>query len=109
MKRILPIAVVVIAVLQAWDKGLIDWPTPVAAEHEIVAAFRKSLAYDFGVIAIEIDKGKSIQEVDAAIESAFQRAADEADRTISDDIEAIADDDLAGLATLFRDLSEVLE
>lgn len=115
MKQAIPILLIVGAfVMQAFDRGWIPIPDPdpdppVATEHALVKAFRVSLAHDLGSVAIGIDQGKTLAEVDAAIEAAFERAAHAADLTLSDDIEQLADDDQAGLAALLRRTSEDLE
>ena len=113
MNRAFPVLLIVAALaLQAFDRGWIPTPTPqppIATEHELVKAFRISLSHDLGSVAIGIDQGKTIKEVDAAIEAAFQRAAHAADNALSDDIEQLADDDQVGLAALLRRTSEDLE
>lgn len=109
MNRAFPIVLIVAALaLQAFDRGWIPTP-PIATEHGLVRAFRVSLSHDLGSVAIGIDQGKTIQEVDAAIEAAFERAAHAADLALSDDIEQLADDDQVGLAALLRRTSEELE
>ena len=113
MNRAFPIVLIVAALaLQAFDSGWIPTPVPtppIATEHDLVKAFRVSLSHDLGAVAIGIDQGKTLPEVDSAIESAFQRAAHAADKALSDDIEQLADDDQVGLAALLRRTSEVLE
>ena len=113
MNRAFPIVLIVAALaLQAFDRGWIPTPAltpPVATEHDLVTAFRVSLSHDLGAVAIGIDQGKTLQEVDAAIEAAFERAAHAADLELSDDIEQLADDDQVGLAALLRRTSEDLE
>ena len=113
MNRAFPLLLIVAALgLQAFDRGWIPTPTPtppVATEHELVKAFRISLAHDLGSVAIGIDQGKTLAEVDAAIEAAFDRAAHAADLALSNDVEQLADDDQAGLAALLRRTSEDLE
>lgn len=113
MNRAFPLLLIVAALgLQAFDRGWIPTPTPtppIATEHELVKAFRVSLSYDLGAVAIGIDQGKTLAEVDAAIEAAFERAAHAADLALSDDIEKLADDDQVGLAAILRRTSEDLE
>jgi len=113
VNRAFPIVLIVAALaLQTFDRGWIPAPAPtppIATEHELVKAFRVSLSHDLGAVAIGIDQGKSITEVDAAIGAAFQRAAHAADLALSDDIEQLADDDQVGLAALLRRTSEDLE
>jgi len=113
VKGAFPIVLIVAALaLQAFERGWIPTPAPtppVATEHDLVKAFRVSLSHDLGAVAIGIDQGKTLQEVDAAIEAAFKRAAHEADLALSDNIEQLADDDQVGLAALLRRTSEDLE
>ena len=113
MNRAFPIVLIVAALaLQAFDRGWITKPIPtppVATEHELVKAFRVSLSHDLGAVAIGIDQGKTLAEIDAAIEAVFERAAHAADLALSDDIEQLAADDQAGLAALLRRTSEDLE
>jgi len=113
VKGAFPIVLIVAALaLQAFERGWIPTPAPtppVATEHDLVKAFRVSLSHDLGAVAIGIDQGKTLQEVDAAIEAAFKRAAHAADLALSDNIEQLADDDQVGLAALLRRTSEDLE
>jgi len=73
----------------------------------ITEAFAKSLATDFGEIANLVDE-KSPNEIDKAIENAFQRAADESDRELDKSIQIIADDDYEGLKDALLKASEGL-
>lgn len=113
MNQAIPILLVVGAfVMQAFDRGWIPTPAPtppVATEHELVKAFRVSLSHDLGAVAIGIDQGKTLEEVDAAIEAAFKRAAYESDLALSTEMENLTADDQAGLAALLRRTSEDLE
>lgn len=113
MNRAFPIVLIVAALaLQAFERGWILTPAPtppIATEHELVKAFRVSLSHDLGSVAIGIDQGKTIPEVDAAIEAAFKRAAYESDLALSAEMEKLAADDQVGLAVLLRRTSEDLE
>ena len=71
-------------------------------------AFSLSLSADLDEIANEVGV-KNLEEIDAALENAFKRAADEADRELNKSIEILADDDYEGLEAALRKTAEGLK
>jgi hypothetical protein len=74
----------------------------------VEAAFSDSLSADLLEIANEVGV-KNLAEIDKAIENAFQRAADEADRELDKSIQSLADDDYEGLKDALRKTAEELK
>lgn len=94
------ICVIAIAALLAFPYINIELP-PVDKGSPIADAFVMSLATDLESIADAVGD-KSPAEVDAAIENAFKRATDEADRELDKSIQNLADDDYERLKEVLR-------
>jgi len=81
---------------------------PIITESPLTAAFERSLSEDLGTIAEAVGV-KSPVEIDKALEAAFLRAADEADRVLDESIQPLADDDYEGLREVLQENSEDLK
>lgn len=101
------IGTIAIVALLAFPHIDIDIPIS-GGESPLAEAFATQLATDLNAIAGGVGE-KSPAEIDKAIENAFDRAADAADRELDKSIQVLADDDYEGLKDTLRDAAEELE
>ena len=97
----------IIAVLAMEYMPDIDIPIN-GGQSAVEAAFSESLSADLLEIAEEVG-AKNPAEIDTALENAFSRAADAADRELDKSIQILADDDYEGLKDALSDVSEGLK
>ena len=97
----------IIAVLAMDYMPDIDIPIN-GSQSAVEAAFSLSLSADLDAIAKEVGV-KNPAEIDTALENAFSRAADAADRELDESIQSLADDDYDGLKDVLSDVSEGLK
>lgn len=96
----------IIAVLAMEYMPDIDIPIN-GSQSTVEAAFSLSLSEDLGAIAKEVGV-KNPAEIDTALENAFSRAADAADRELDKSIQSLANDDYEGLKDALTGASEGL-
>ena len=112
MNKTASIVIVIIAALAAsWDH-LPDLGIDLEIVREqplILSEYGDSLAIDMVDVADGIDSGKSVAEVTDAIQAAFDRAKSNSYLAIAGDIEALDNEDRAGLEKLLREVAKGLE
>ena len=99
----------IIAVLAMEYMPDIEIPIPInGGQSAVESAFSESLSADLLEIAEEVGV-KNPAEIDTALENAFSRAADAADRELDKSIQSLANDDYEGLKDALSDVSEGLK
>lgn len=103
------IAVLALAII--WGRGYLPdgtTPEPEVAS-AIVVEYRKSLSRDLFHAAGLLESEASVQDVTTSLQDAFSNAAKRSYQSITEDVNAIADDDRQGMANLLRRHAEAIQ
>ena len=101
--------VALLALAVVWGRGYLPDPQPQPEPSRIVAAYRESLSRDLFQAALLLESDATVQDVTTSLQDAFDNASKRSYQSIAADVNAIADDDRQGLATLLRYHAEAVQ